>query len=191
MDGWRTNSNKFRYQRFDDAHARSFLEIAATPEALAWYEKVPSAASKADIFRLAWLLRNGGVYIDADEERKDCIERLLPPKAGLVLNWSMAETPCINNWFISSRPSHPLMQVMLKLALENLKFSYEKNLNLSAWLLTGPGPVTMAILDVMCLDFSYSRLQDLVLHSEVDFRSVSSCRTDLEYKKMPGKNWRL
>ncbi len=56
-----------RYHRFSAASARAFIE-AHFPEAFAIaYGKCWHPAMQADFFRLCYLYRNGGAYIDADE----------------------------------------------------------------------------------------------------------------------------
>lgn len=53
---------------FDHATARHFIEQNYSPEHLAAYGRCHHPAMQCDYFRLCFLLKNGGTYIDADEQ---------------------------------------------------------------------------------------------------------------------------
>ncbi len=66
MDRWSTLYTG-RYQRFSSASARSFIEAHFPEEYATAYAKCWHPAMQSDFFRLCYLYRNGGAYIDADE----------------------------------------------------------------------------------------------------------------------------
>jgi mannosyltransferase OCH1-like enzyme len=56
-----------RYHRFSSADARAFIETHFPEEFATAYGKCWHPAMQADFFRLCYLYRNGGAYIDADD----------------------------------------------------------------------------------------------------------------------------
>src|SRR4051794_2540845 len=57
---------EYRYQLFDDAMCRSYLETNFGPLAARAFDELVPGAFKADLWRYGWLFREGGVYVDAD-----------------------------------------------------------------------------------------------------------------------------
>jgi hypothetical protein len=56
-----------RYQRFSSTSAHEFIKTHFSEEYSTAYEKCWHPAMQADFFRLCFLYKNGGAYIDADE----------------------------------------------------------------------------------------------------------------------------
>jgi hypothetical protein len=192
IEGWTRQGSRYSHVLFNDDMARAYIADHYGKTITTAYDALPFVASKSDLFRLCWILREGGVYVDADEQAAGELNTLLPPEAGLVMNWTDASTPCVNNWFIASRPHHPIIAYALNLALSHIAGSKAHNIKLSAWILTGPGVITMSIMDMLCSrTFNQSDFADVGFHSETDFRTVSIAQEDLVYKKDPTKNWRL
>jgi hypothetical protein len=191
MNEWGSQQN-FAYTLLSDTASRHFIFLQYGKNSLDLYDSLPVAASKSDLLRLFWLLHHGGIYIDADERRHGDLSTLLPRQAGLVLNWTDASTPCINNWFIASRPGHPLLQRALRLAMDHIAGAKERRMAPSAWILTGPGVFTMAFMDLLCMsEVASTTLADVYFHSEADFRTAVQSEPNLLYKSDPSKNWRF
>ncbi len=192
INGWLKLNDEYPHQLFTDVSARVFIQDHFGPEIRTYYDLLPFVASKSDLFRLCWLLHVGGIYVDADEELLGKVRSLFPNNAGLVLTWTNASTPCVNNNFVVSRPHHPVIAKAFDLAMSHIIGTRGKKLKLSAWLLTGPGAYSMAVMDMLCSpDPAVSDLSDVVFHAERDYLKVVCCPGGLEYKNDPTKNWRL
>ena len=66
MDGWKA-SYPDRYVRFSGAEALAFIQANFSPDDAEAYQQCWHPAMKSDYFRLCYLLKNGGCYVDADE----------------------------------------------------------------------------------------------------------------------------
>lgn len=176
----------------DDIEAKEFLKISFDQSVCDAYELAPHVASRADLLRLAWLARYGGVYSDADERLVGDLNQLIPPDAGLVMNWSGSDVPCINNWFFAVRPNHPLIRGQLNLAVARLHRASARKSPHNAWLTTGPGVTSMCVLDAVCAaDLGKDSLADVRLHTEATFRQIVLNGESLQYRNDPARNWRL
>jgi mannosyltransferase OCH1-like enzyme len=192
IEGWRSAPDGFSHQLFDDAAARHFLAKEHHPSVLAAYDATAHAAGKSDLFRIAWLASHGGVYIDADDRRVGPLSRLLPIEAGFVVNRSPGPPPCINNWFIATRPDHPLLWELLRGAVRNIQVAAASRLTLPPWNVTGPGLFSTTIMDEFVIAGSPSdTLCDFVLHTERQYREVAVSVVDLDYRSDKQSNWKL
>ena len=191
IETWRRDLGRYSHSLYSKAAARAFLVQHCDPTYVEAYDETPHIAGKADLFRLAWLFHNGGIYVDADERRLADIGFLFPPDAGLVLNWSAGPPPCVNNWFIGARAGHKLLAYQMDLAVQQVAFARTHHRPLSAWTVTGPGVVTMSMLDTVCVPGFEDVLGDIVLHTEKEYRRAMVTEMNLLYKSHPDGNWRL
>ena len=58
---------EFNYQFFDDNEMRNYIKSKFNKQVLKAYDKIKPGAGKADIWRLAIILKEGGLYIDLDK----------------------------------------------------------------------------------------------------------------------------
>jgi tetratricopeptide (TPR) repeat protein len=112
MQSWRDQNPAYQYQLFDDAAAQAFLAKWFPPMVKLAYLRVRQPAQKADIFRLAWLVAQGGVYADADDRCIAPLDALLPEHAGLVLYQEDHGT--LGNNFIAAAKGHKIILHALK-----------------------------------------------------------------------------
>ncbi|WP_177202150.1 glycosyltransferase [Methylobacterium sp. ap11] len=188
---WKKEEDSFDHTLVDESFARDFLTNGFPEEYVKAFNLAPTAAGKSDIFRLAYLYENGGLYIDADERRFGNVASLIPEEAEIVVNVSPGPPPCINNWFIGSSVKCPLIGEMLLRAVQGTIDNDGSNHELSPWILSGPGLFTMTILDILVENGRNDpRLEKLFLHTEADYRRVAVEDLRLEYKKDPNKNWK-
>lgn len=145
MDGWPRRHPGWAYRRFDDASARAYLVAHFPAEVLAAYRRARSAAQKSDLFRLAWLLRNGGLYVDADDRCLASVDSVLGT-AGLLL-WH-EHLGSIGNNFVAATPGHPVVAAAFTEAVRNVIEGHGE----SIWLSTGPGLVTRAFASWLAAD---------------------------------------
>ncbi|MCB5944214.1 tetratricopeptide repeat protein [Acidocella sp. KAb 2-4] len=136
---WRRLHPGMPVVRYNDATARAFLAQEFPPEVLRAYTRALEPAQKADIFRLAWLERHGGIYTDADNRCLEPIAPLLPAGATLVLYQEDLAT--LGNDFIAAAPGHPVISWALAQAVAALNRG-DTDL---VWLSTGPGLMTRAV----------------------------------------------
>lgn len=189
---WKNEEDGFEHTLIDESFAREFLTREFPKEYVIAFNLAPTAAGKSDIFRLAYLYENGGLYIDADERRFGSIASLIPEEAEIVINVSPGPPPCVNNWFIGSSVKCPLIGEMLSRAVQGTIDNDASDLELSPWLLSGPGLFTMTILDILIENGRGDpRLEKLFLHTEADYRRVAVEDLRLVYKKDPSMNWKF
>jgi hypothetical protein len=121
MDRWRDLPGTGRYHRFDDEEARDVIRDHVGDRVLKAYDECWHPAMKSDIFRLVELHRSGGVYTDADNR---------PPNDGSVISklsdkitvcvYSNKSNSSANNAFLSSPREHPIWELCIEFAVENV-----------------------------------------------------------------------
>ncbi|MDE1895820.1 MAG: tetratricopeptide repeat protein [Rhodospirillales bacterium] len=139
MQSWRAHNPGFNWRCFNEAEAGDYLDAKFPAPVLQAYQRTQEVPQKADIFRLAWLVQEGGIYADADDRCLRPLEALLPPGAGLVL--AQEEFGCAANHFIAAAPGHPVLQAALR-AVVNAVNRGDSEIS---WLLSGPGLLTRAL----------------------------------------------
>jgi len=129
--------HEHRLWRFGDAW--QWLRNNYEPAVARAFRSARHASVRADLFRLAVLLRVGGLYIDIDDWCRAPLDPLLPVDARLVLH--QEELGSVGNNFIAVEPGHPFIEACLEEAVEGiLNGSGEMT-----WFLTGPGLFTRVI----------------------------------------------
>lgn len=191
MDKMRRTNPLWFYHRIDDRRARQFIDCHFGKRVLTAYNALSHVAARSDLFRACWLYQRGGVYLDADEDCTNPIERILPRAGRFVLSWSSGSPSCINNWFVAIAPAHPMMRRIIMLAIHQIEEAMRRNIKLNAWVLTGPGVYTMACLDCIALDPTRHDIQDLSLIDEFEYRQIIKSPETLAYRQDPKANWRL
>jgi tetratricopeptide (TPR) repeat protein len=146
MQSWSELNPGCVVERFDDQRARAFLAAHHDREVLVAYHRATSPAMKADLFRLAYLVRCGGVYVDADDRCTAPVDTLLPEGAGLVLYREYLGT--LGNNFIASVAGHPVVVAALAQAVTAIGRGDQDIL----WLATGPGLITRSFAQVLAGD---------------------------------------
>ncbi len=139
LQSWRARNPGYEFRRFDEAQARDYIAAKFPNPVLEAYQRVREIPQKADIFRLAMLVAEGGVYVDADDRCLRPLDTLLPPRANLVL--AQEEFGCAANHFIAAAPGHPVLQA----ALRAVVIAVKRGDNEIPWLLSGPGLLTRAL----------------------------------------------
>ena len=139
---------------------------------------------KSDILRLAWLLRNGGVYSDADDRLQRSVAPLLESGAGLVLY--QEDIGSVGNNFIAAAPGHPV----LALALEQAVAAVNNGGKDLLWLATGPGLLTRCLGRYLAEDEGawLARLRDIHVLDRHEMLSYSAIHCLSAYKHTE-KHW--
>jgi mannosyltransferase OCH1-like enzyme len=145
MQSWREHNPGHGYVRFDHASAQGFLRARCTPEVLRAYQRAREPAMKADVFRLAYLFAEGGIYADADDRCLRPLAGLLPPQVGFVACQEHFGT--LGNNFLAAAPLHPVLGLALELAVQ----AVNRGDNDMMWLSTGPGLMTRAFAATLAM----------------------------------------
>lgn len=184
---WRDRSS-LEQPLFDVDSARSFIHVHFDAEVVTAFDRAHHPAMKADIFRLAKIFQEGGMYLDADE-------RAIAP-FGIL--WSALSDANIDRLFVLDIAPHliyvhnyllvahrndAIIGAALDIAVQN---TLAGNTVGRIWSATGPGALTQAV----CVGLSD---KDVVLRtgfiSSIAFRKLFQS-DGMDYKKKPEQNWR-
>ena len=133
MESWPALNPGFAYRRHDGASALAWLLTHHPPEVVSAFRRADHPARKADIFRLAVLATEGGIYADADDRCVAPLDELLRPGARFV-GYQVIHGAIGNN-FLAVAPGHPVIVAALHEAVEATNRGDRGDL----WLVTGPG----------------------------------------------------
>ena len=142
VDLWRAGASRIQitHTLFNDKTVQDFLTKRMPPSVLTAYRQVREAAQKADIFRLAMLALEGGVYTDADDRSLRTLDTIIPEDANLVLY--QENLGSAGNNFIAAAPGHPVLVT----ALQAVVGAINRGDTDAIWLLSGPGLLTRALV---------------------------------------------
>jgi tetratricopeptide (TPR) repeat protein len=142
MHTWSEAHRDYEYCRFDDHSARAYLGAHYTASVSDAYAQAKHPAQASDIFRLAYLYREGGFYADADDRCVGVLSSLVPAHALMVYQ---EQYGTLGNNFIGCVPGEPVIGRALTLAVESLNRGDTD----SIWLATGPGLLTRAFAELL------------------------------------------
>lgn len=183
MKSWQDCNPGWFYRCFNLAEAREYLAAHATVDVQRAYRSARHVAQKSDIFRLAVLAIEGGVYADADDR---CMGKLDSLVADRELVLRQEHLGSIGNNFIAVTRGHPLVVA----ALTGAVTAVMRGDGESMWLSTGPGLLTRTFAAYLSDDAD--RLQGLLGAKRVllDWQlkpfCTSGCRAS--YKSSP-RHW--
>jgi hypothetical protein len=143
MRSWRELNPMFEYRRFDDKSAREFITAKYPTDVLRAYIRAQHPAQKADLFRLAYLLAEGGFYTDADDRCVAPLESIVPSEANLMAFQENLGT--IGNNFLGAVAGEPVMRCALDLAVTAINRGDHEVI----WLSTGPGLISRVIAQML------------------------------------------
>ena len=146
MQSWSEMNEDCAHERFDDLRARAFLAAHHDREVLVAYHRATAPAMKADLFRLAYLARCGGIYVDADDRCTAPITALLPQGVTLALYREYLGT--LGNNFMAAVAEHKVVLAALQQAVTAINRGDQDIL----WLATGPGLITRSFAQVLAAD---------------------------------------
>jgi tetratricopeptide (TPR) repeat protein len=151
MTGWAEAHPDFEYRKFDNQGARRYLAEHYPEEVLRAYRRVWHPAQASDLFRLAYLLREGGFYVDADDRCVGNLCSLLAAPTAFIAAQEQYAT--IGNNFLGCAPRDAAIQSALESAVEGLNRGDSDNI----WLATGPGLLTRCLAKSFTDETSDSR----------------------------------
>ena len=110
------NNPEFEYNFFTKEDRFEYLKKHYNRDVLNAYTNIKSGAGKADIWRLAVILREGGIYIDVDKvptQNAVSFISLIDPDDEMIhgRNWHVwgFDAPAVNST-ICARPNHPIIK---------------------------------------------------------------------------------
>jgi len=136
MHSWQEQNPDYAVKLFDDGAARAYLQARFAPPVLQAFLRAREPAQKSDIFRLAVLGLEGGVYADADDRCVGPLAPLLGAQDQLVVY--QEEFGTAGNNFLAVGPGHP----MILNALDQAVMAINRSDSEIVWLSTGPGLMT-------------------------------------------------
>jgi mannosyltransferase OCH1-like enzyme/Tfp pilus assembly protein PilF len=139
---WSDTHPDHEYRRFDKASARDYLASNYPVEVGRAYHRASHPAQASDIFRLAYLLREGGFYVDADDRCVGHLSRVAAPNLQFIAY--QEHFASLGNNFIGCVPGEPIIEHALNLAVEAMNRGDSE----AMWLSTGPGVLTRAFAGV-------------------------------------------
>ncbi len=143
VETWQTINPNFQHLLFNDKTAATFLAGHYSRDVVAAYSRAIVPAQKADLFRLAWLLVEGGYYADVDDRCLARIDSLAAANIDLLLY--QEEYGTVGNNFIATVPGHPV----IKRALERAVTAINRGDRDLVWLYSGPGVLTRALVEIL------------------------------------------
>jgi hypothetical protein len=208
MDSWRS-LERLGFERlvFDDIRARDFIGTQFGPHHLQAYEHCRHPAMKSDYFRLCFIARHGGLYVDADEvfQGADCESLFADPRLKLQpLCYDAASdemvaaevftqpssdpgtwTMYVANDPLIAPPDHPVVRSALVRATRWLLGSMHREMEIQA--VAGPGNLTICVVTYALATGQARVARDFqILHR---WRSISVTEWGLEYRS-DDRNWR-
>jgi hypothetical protein len=211
MQSWQKYESNFSYRLFNDASAKSYISDRYAPECIEAYEYCHHPAMRSDYFRLAYLLYEGGIYIDADDEcqRAGLTELIRPSDVLSVLPmvWQLipsqrtvpaAEVTTtaayihewkyyFNNAPLACHANNPVIEIAFKRATQCIIDSKRVNRLGNIHYHTGPDNLTFALMYHAI--FSLNRHDDAPSINVLHHWDKVATTKHLSYKS-DERNWR-
>ncbi len=173
MHTWKEMNPEYSYTLYNRIKAIEFLNIHYGSDITELFMSANLPAMQSDFFRVAYILKKGGIYVDAATICVKNINGLLQTGSGLILmkKWNNH----IWNGFIASEADNPIVDKIFDSILLNMR---KKKIN-NIWLATGPG----------LFGHVFNSLSSEKKHEITLFDQAKSCKqyfdlvNDLEHKK--------
>jgi mannosyltransferase OCH1-like enzyme len=135
---WQMLNPNHRHILFHEPTARTYLKDHFHRSVLTAYLRCNDPTTKADLFRLAFLCREGGVWADMDDRCMAPLSNIVPSAVEAFFWQESAGTLCNN--FMGAIPRHPIFLRALGSAVQAINRGDRDKV----WMLTGPGLITRA-----------------------------------------------
>ena len=103
---------EYEHHYFSDRRIRGFMQEHFDTQVLKAFDDLIPGAFKADLFRLAWLYVEGGVYLDGDIDVKQPLRSIVDPNDDFFSAQDV-EPDWIYNAVFAATPRHPLIKKAL------------------------------------------------------------------------------
>jgi mannosyltransferase OCH1-like enzyme len=209
LDSWKRLENKgFKRKVFDSITARKFISTEFGESYVIAYDKCYHPAMRCDFFRLCYILKFGGFYIDADEiyQETDCNHFFhdnklkLQPLCYDVVSGTMVSPDIflkehefssdwiyyVNNNPLIAPPFHPIVRIALDRATNLLLNSNIDQLDIQST--TGPGNLSASLVRYSIETKNDAKHRDFMILR--DWECISYSPWPLSYRN-DKRNWRL
>ena len=160
------------YQFYDDISAAELIREEFGTDTLALYHSCTIPAMRADLFRYCFLVRFGGIYIDADYRGVSSLEPVLTSDwKGCLYKRARG---LANGMMFFRHASNPLAQKILDTAIKNISLRASNNV----WQVTGPSVLQSIHADAT----NAAMFEGIHLMEEPEFAQYFKAATLLEYK---------
>ncbi|CAN7561048.1 tetratricopeptide repeat protein [Brucella pseudogrignonensis] len=189
MKSWTYKNPSWDYQRFSHETARKYLLDYGDLTVYRAYMMGKSAAQKADIFRLARLFYDGGVYADCDDRCNTALDSLLHGYNGVF--WQ-EQFGTIGNNFIAVERESPLIGE----ALDRAVLATTRGDSESIWFSTGPGLISRVLANyfgrsIAAIEEGFSKpfdWREIKVVNRHELRRFVICHCQTSYKAL-GTHW--
>ena len=182
IDANKKNNPDLECQIHNDATAREFLGENFDSHILAAYDKANHPAQKGDLFRLAYLYKMGGYYIDVDDLVFVDLKKYF---AGTGSAFFFESIGHLGNNFLATRSGNRVFEDMLIEASENVSTGAFDG---CIWRGTGPGLVSRHVARQVHDIVANGRAREVRIALPGEHQKISSYHLELNYKKA-GFHW--
>ena len=209
LDSWKPLTGKgFTRVLFDDNEARAFISREFGRPYVTAFDRCRHPAMRCDYFRLCYIYRHGGFYVDADEVYRgdDCRSlyrdnrlKIQPLCYDRVTDTMVDPEVFIGNktyspywiFYVNNNPlvapaSHPIVRLALARSTRILLDHASEPLDIQST--TGPGNLTASLVQHSIASRLAGDDRDFLLIT--DWNSLSTSRWPLSYRE-DERNWRL
>lgn len=142
---------EYDYYFFDNAGVSNFIKSNFDREVFEAYNTIVPGAYKADMFRVCFLLINGGIYLDSGMVANAPLRDIITENDEFIScddssSYAKHGNPDIYNAVLMSTPGHPILKSALKRIVQNVQ---TKNYADGALGVTGPRCIGRALWDAM------------------------------------------
>jgi hypothetical protein len=124
---------EFEYTFMDDKECLTFIEDNFEEDIVNMYKNLPLGIMRADVWRIAVIYINGGVYCDTDVS---CNSSLIPLIENQELVLFNEETGGTSNFFFAAKPKHPALKDALDAMVKRQNLAFDTQ---SDWLVQNFG----------------------------------------------------
>ncbi len=208
MDTWHAiEANGIERVLFDDARARQYIARHYGPPYSVAFDRCPHPAMRCDYFRLCYMAREGGIYVDADDVyvggdpetllpdevlrvQALCYDHdtdsMVPSQRFVGRDHRATWTYYVNNNPLIAPAGHPILSLALARATRALMAQTEDRPDIQSK--TGPGNLTACLVQHAIALGRLGKPLDFVVLTDWDSFAVS--RWPLGYRS-DDRNWRL
>ena len=144
----RASNPDYTYHLYDDADMDNFVNEHFPGEIAECYNRLNIIVAKVDFWRYLVLYTYGGVYLDMDSYFLRPLDEFIDPDDKAVLS-AEGNLNCFVQWALIFEKKHPILEKVIELIVENIKYNrFPNDINS----MTGPTVYTRAIQAVQPID---------------------------------------